>query len=266
MEIHRRNKFKEPPSTSLSGNARAVFGDIVYETHHHYLTRSGTLDEINQKLLSYIVNILELGERILDKVNDGDHHAPPYFRNVEQRLPAFIKALGPIKKHACANSLTADACAELCRTLRKAQSDLERLLTYISMSKPTVGAAGLNRFSFAVKTILKYDEKVAEVLRNMKDHLGILQSFKSHESSALSSLRSVSDDQVDLAKQSERESIRKWLDGQSRDSYIDICISKRVPGTCEWILRTAPYLDWSSEKFAGASPKVFFATASAGRG
>lgn len=269
MQVNARLKtsFKDPPLTSLSGNARAVFGDIVYETHHHYLAQTAAQDVINQKLLSAVVNVLDLSQKIKERVSDGDpDDFPPYFRDVEQSLSPFVNAVEPIKAQALSNTLPADVCTELSRTFGSVQADLERLHTYVSMSKPTAGATRLNRFSFAVQTILKYDEKVAEVLQKVRTYLDTLQTFGIDDGRVPTSLRSVDEDKVDLAKQLEQDNIKKWLDGQPRDSYIDTCISRRVSGTCEWILQTPAFLDWSSLIFADENAKVFFATAAPGRG
>lgn len=217
-------------------------------------------------LASSIITFLDLTAKVIIRITEytrQGHEGPAYLRTIETQLPLLEKTLPIIKREAESGVIAPDVCAELRKIISAAHEEVGRLNTYVELIKPGRTATGLSKFNIAVKSVLRYDDKIEQILKKLKVYVEALSFFQTtattdRSNDIIQRLRLIQHDQIDLIQQKERDSIRKWLDSPARDQYIEDCSSKRAPQTCEWIFETTAYKHWCSSNFAASDPKVLW--------
>ena len=254
MAVNSGNVF---PHITLSGRANAIFGDVHIHNADTTAQAAG--------LAATIITFLDLTSKVLSRAathSRDTKDVPTYFRVIEQQLPLLEKTLHVIKRQALSSLLAPDLCSELVQIVLDAREETNRLYAFICLIKPP-STSKAQKFSMAVRSVMQYDDKVEQILEKLISYtntLSLLQSTATGQQTdeVMRRLHLVKDDQIDVMKQQEQENIRKWVDGLPRDSFIDSCLAKTAPDTCEWVLQVQAYKQWQSSTFSTSDPKILW--------
>ncbi|MBA7492490.1 hypothetical protein ES702_03040 [subsurface metagenome] len=225
-------------------------------------------------LASSIITFLDLTTKIVVRSHEylsRTQNAPEYLRAIEVHLPLLAKALENIKRQALSRRIQPDISTELVKLVRNASDDLKKLNHYISLLTADQQSSKLHKLTRAVKSVLKYDGKIEATLEKLKGYTETLNFFQisvatGKTNDILAYLRHIQHGQFDLKIQYERDNIKKWVSGKSRDEYVDQCIKRKVSTTCDWIFTKPAYTSWSSSDPDITDPYILWIHGSPGVG
>lgn len=205
-------------------------------------------------LASSIITFLDLTAKVIVRSQEylsRTQNGPDYLRAIDVQLPLLARALESIKRQALSRRIAPDISAELVKIVNNASDELKRLNHYVILLTSDDHSSKLHKINRAVQGVLKYDAKIQDTLDKLKGYTETLNFFQTSVATGktediLGYLRLIQHGQLDLKLQYERDKIRNWLGGKPRDDYIDTCIARRAPDTCDWIFTIPAYTAWLS--------------------